>query len=499
MVEIGSTIGNYEVLQKIGEGAMGVVFLARHPTIGKRVALKVIHPELAEDEDVVARFFNEARAVTQIGHQHIVDVQDFGQTPSGESFLVMELLEGSTLSGVLKQSGPLPIARAVHIAVQLADGLQAAHARGIVHRDLKPDNIFLIRRGQDDDFVKILDFGLAKLTGPGAIAHKTKTGVLVGTPHYMAPEAAEEPKKADHRIDVYALGCIVFEMLTGRVPFPGDGFGEVLVRHLREPPPLPSRLRPEMPPWLEKLILHALAKKQAFRLGSMQAFADALRNPAGFESAFDNAELSAQHACLAEPVVEPPQPVALRQAQISPYAKTLVVEAPTQIDREAPVFPQTPAPTQKPKLLGPIVGAILIVVSGFGIAGYLLFAKVHIDVATTPSGAEILVDGQRVGVSPLRLALDRRRKVPFELVLRRPGFVAARQTVQPVRDARIDVVLEAVAAPVEIPPVEIPPVAPSPVIAAPVVVAKKPVAHRAKPKIDTPEYKQEGLLLTPSF
>ena len=288
MIGVGATVGNYQVLQKIGSGAMGNVFLAHHPVIGKRVALKVIHPELASNEEMIARFFNEARAVTQIGHENIVDVQDFGQTPDGDSFIVMELLEGFSLGDKLKHEGALSIPRATHIALQLADGLSAAHARGIIHRDLKPDNIFLIPRGGDPDFVKILDFGLAKLSGPSqAMSHQTKTGSLLGTPHYMAPEQAENVKKVDHRADVYSLGCILFQMLTGRVPFPGEGFGEVLVRHVREPPPLPSRLNPAVPPALEKIVLHALAKKPDFRFASMDEFRAALRDPERFAQTLD--------------------------------------------------------------------------------------------------------------------------------------------------------------------------------------------------------------------
>src|SRR5262249_3224456 len=150
---------------------------------------KVMNAELATNEEMLKRFFTEARAVTQIGHQNIVEVQDYGQTPEGESFIVMELLEGFQLSDVLKRDGALPVSRATHIAIQLAEGLAAAHQRGIIHRDLKPDNIMLVRRGSDSDFVKILDFGLAKLVGGGSV--KTQTGSLLGTAHYMAPEQAE--------------------------------------------------------------------------------------------------------------------------------------------------------------------------------------------------------------------------------------------------------------------------------------------------------------------
>jgi serine/threonine-protein kinase len=317
VIQVGATVGNYQVLQKIGSGAMGNVFLAHHPVIGKRVALKVIHPELASNEEMIARFFNEARAVTQIGHENIVDVQDFGQTPDGDSFIVMELLEGISLGDKLKQEGVLSIPRSVHITIQLADGLAAAHARGIIHRDLKPDNIFLIPRGGDPDFVKILDFGLAKLTGPSqAMQHQTKTGSLLGTPHYMAPEQAENVKKVDHRADVYSLGCIVFQMLTGRVPFPGEGFGEVLVRHVREPPPLPSRLNPQVPPALEKIVLHALAKKPEFRFASMDDFRIALRDPERFAQTLDGqrgVSLTPDNGVPITPgnfAVGPPPPVA---------------------------------------------------------------------------------------------------------------------------------------------------------------------------------------------
>ena len=498
MVEIGSRIGNYEVLQKIGEGAMGVVFLARHPTIGKRVALKVIHPELSADEDVVARFFNEARAVTQIGHHNIVDVQDFGQTPSGESFLVMELLEGIGLGELLRKTGPLPIERAVKIAVQLTDGLQAAHARGIVHRDLKPDNIFLIQRGNEPDFVKILDFGLAKLTGPGAISQKTKTGVLVGTPHYMAPEAAEEPRKADHRIDVYSLGCILFEMVVGRVPFPGDGFGEVVVRHLREPPPLPRRLREDTPAWLEKLILHALAKKQAFRLGTMEAFGNALRDPELFERSFDDDEISSKYALLRDPSAPaeaPEGPAPVRQAQLAPDAKTMSAPAPTEIDRIAPDFghfvPPVATPA-KPKLLGPILGSIAIMSLGFAVAGFILYSKVRVTIQTTPVGAQLYLDGKAAGVSPAKLHI-KWSKTPVGLVVERSGYTPVRATIDPTHDTKLDFVLVAIAPP----PPEVHAPTPEPVAATP-----KPL-HFAKPRPkkekEKPAFHHDGMLMAPTF
>jgi serine/threonine protein kinase len=339
VIAIGGTVGNYVVERKIGEGAMGVVFQAIHPGIGKRVALKVIHPELSTNEEMLSRFFNEARAVTQIGHHNIVDVQDFGQTPDGDSFIVMELLEGRSLAAAMSSlSGAVPLERSLHIARQIADGIEAAHARGIIHRDLKPDNIILISRAGDPDFVKILDFGLAKLTGPSTMSFKTKTGSLLGTPHYMSPEQAEG-KKIDHRVDVYGLGCILFQLVTGRVPFPGEGFGEVLVKQLREPPPLPSRLNPLVPPSVEKIILHALAKKPEFRFPTMEAFKNALDNPAKFQRQIESAD--AINATPSEPMPAPVLP-----------ANAPTVQAPQNAIPVAPLRGPLKLPGDAPTLKG---------------------------------------------------------------------------------------------------------------------------------------------------
>ena len=164
MIDIGHTIGNYKITAKLGEGGMGVVYLAEHPVIGKKVAMKAIHPELSKNSDVVSRFVTEAKAVNQIGHEHIVDIADFGNTPEGEFYFVMEYLQGESLSDRLKRETRILDPRALSIGAQIADALNASHDQGIIHRDLKPENIFLCDRGQNRDFVKVLDFGLAKLT-----------------------------------------------------------------------------------------------------------------------------------------------------------------------------------------------------------------------------------------------------------------------------------------------------------------------------------------------
>src|SRR5262245_37706595 len=236
-VLIGSKVGNYEVKQKLGEGGMGSVYLAVHPKIGKRVALKVLHNEFSSNDDVVSRFFNEAKAVNDIQHPNIVDVIDYGTmaSPSGSGsvvYFIMEFLQGDSLAKVVLEQSPQSTERALSIALQVAHALGASHRHGIVHRDLKPDNIMLSQRRDGRDFVKVLDFGIAKLTGDQPGSRRTRTGIVMGTPAYMSPEQCEGRGNVDHRTDIYALGIVLYEMITGRVPFQGDGYGEILVQHL---------------------------------------------------------------------------------------------------------------------------------------------------------------------------------------------------------------------------------------------------------------------------
>ncbi len=467
MIQVGTVVGNYQVLAKVGEGAMGSVFSAHHPRIGKKVALKVIHAELAGNEEMLGRFFQEARAVTQIGHENIVEVQDYGQTPEGENFIVMELLQGVGLGDLIKQQGALSVPRATHIALQMSDGLSAAHARGIIHRDLKPDNIMLIARGGDPDFVKILDFGLAKLVGPnsgGAGSPKTATGSLLGTPHYMAPEQAESSRDVDQRADVYSLGCILFQLLTGRVPFPGEGFGDVLIKHIRDPPPLPSRLNPQVPKGIEKIVLHALAKKPDFRFANMEEFRRALRDPERFQQGMDDAQLRHTPAePMPAPVLRPggtpfdEAPLTLQAPKMAPTrlpnnAPTVQGEAPPEVqaamaarrsaDQTQP--PSRPARStvaqphvalRKPKKKGGAGGLIIgvLVVAGLGGGAFFGWRALHGDVSikvmSDPDGAQIVEGDKVLGVSPVTIKLPR-GDTPHVLEVRKDGFVTAERTVK---------------------------------------------------------------------
>lgn len=282
VIPAGQAIGNYRILSKIGTGGMGVVYLAEHPLIGKKVALKVIHSDLATQREVVQRFFQEAWAVNKIGDEHIVEIHDFGVTPDGDHFYIMEFLEGISLANVIAR-GPLDVVRALHIGAQMASALAAAHGAGVMHRDLKPDNIMLTTRLGDSDFVKLLDFGLAKIfIGADASAVQTAAGILLGTPQYMSPEACESRGNVDQRTDIYALGILLFQMLTGVVPFDGESVGEVLVKQVTQLPPPLRGFNPSIPPSVEQIALRCLMKAPDKRFSSMLELRAALLDPEAY-------------------------------------------------------------------------------------------------------------------------------------------------------------------------------------------------------------------------
>jgi serine/threonine-protein kinase len=269
---IGTTFDHrYKIQKLLGEGGMGFVYLARHKVIDKKVAVKILRSEMAKDREILDRFLQEAKAASSIGNPHIIDISDFGDLPDGSTYFVMEYLEGQSLGELVDSEAHLSTQRICHIARQMADGLAAAHERGIIHRDLKPDNVFLIHRGSDQDFVKILDFGIAKVTGSASNTKLTKAGAVFGTPHYMSPEqAAGAP--IDHRADIYALGVMLYELTSGQLPFNADNFMGILTQHMYKAP-VPIRAlvpSPDCPPSLEAVILKCLSKKQEARYQSME-------------------------------------------------------------------------------------------------------------------------------------------------------------------------------------------------------------------------------------
>ena len=258
----GMVVGEYRIDKKIGEGGMGAVYSATHPMIGKRAAIKVISAALGTDASAVNRFVQEARSVNQIGHPNIVDVFAFGELPDGRNYFVMEYLQGESLAERLGRVN-MPLGEAIEILDQVADALEAAHEKQIVHRDLKPDNVYLAAVRGGRTLVKLLDFGIAKLSSPDSPGsggvQKTRTGMMMGTPGYLSPEQARG-KNVDHRTDIYALGCMVFEIVCGRLPFVADNAMDIVLMHMTEPAARPSTIWPEIPPQLDEVITRMLEK-----------------------------------------------------------------------------------------------------------------------------------------------------------------------------------------------------------------------------------------------
>jgi serine/threonine-protein kinase len=295
----GTTIGQYRVVRKIGEGGMGAVYEAQHSLIGRRAAIKVLLPELSTNREIVDRFFNEARATTSISDPGIVQVFDFGVHTDNSAYIVMEFLEGEPLDSRMKRLGRLMPFDALRITRQCAGSLAAAHARGIVHRDLKPENIFLVKdqEAQGGERPKILDFGIAKLNSSESRT-KTRTGTMMGTPVYMSPEQCRGAGSVDHRSDIYSMGCVLYHMLTGRPPFDSEGMGELIVMHMREPPKPPSELVQGIAV-VDELVLHTLAKTPETRVQTMQ---DLQRGCDQVMARITNTGASAQTVAIATPV-----------------------------------------------------------------------------------------------------------------------------------------------------------------------------------------------------
>jgi serine/threonine protein kinase len=268
MVDLtGKSLGNYQIVEELGRGGMAVVYRAYQPSLSRYVAIKVLPPQLAFDQEFVQRFLREARSAAGLRHPNIVVVHDVGEQ-GGLYYIVMEYLEGRTLKQVIEQEGSLPVARVARIVEQVASALDYAHQRGFIHRDVKPANIFV----GEGDRVTLTDFGIAKAASEAE--QLTRTGTLVGTPEYMSPEQAEGGV-IDHRTDLYALGIVLYQMLTGQVPFKGNTPHSTLYAVVNHPPPLPRQINPALPPAVEAVVLKAVAKRpeQRFQRGAQMTAA----------------------------------------------------------------------------------------------------------------------------------------------------------------------------------------------------------------------------------
>ncbi len=307
MADLSGTIleGKYELKKLIGEGGMGAVYEATHKLIGRRLAVKFLHSQYNSNEEVVIRFQREAQAAAAIGHDNIIEVTDMGQTEDGDPFLVMEYLEGGDVKDLLAEMGALPIEVAVDIMVQALSALQAAHQAEIIHRDLKPENIYLIKKADRENYVKLLDFGISKfrsLEGEGSKG-LTQTGTVLGTPYYMSPEQARGDQNIGPKSDIYAMGVILFQMVTGVLPFDAPNYNALLIKILTEDPPDPLDIKPDIPGDLVEIIKRAMSRDLSSRFDNCAEFREHLLPyapgaSASFQTKMSSASRSAVRAAL---------------------------------------------------------------------------------------------------------------------------------------------------------------------------------------------------------
>jgi eukaryotic-like serine/threonine-protein kinase len=279
---VGTVVAErYRLESVLGTGGMGTVYQALQEPLRRRVALKLLHPQFLDEPEVIARFRREAKAASRVQHPSIAQIFDFGFAADQSPYLAMEFVEGESLSRVLEQAGPLSVARALNILVQVAESFVAMHGAGVVHRDLKPHNILVTPPSKTADRIKVLDFGLAKIVGKDSSCSLTARGVVLGTPEYMSPEQVAG-EKVDARTDLYSFGVVAFQLLTGRVPFQGSVLA-VMCAHIQDAPPSPSSAarRVDLPPALDRLVLRCLSKRREERFERAEHLLEALRSLGG--------------------------------------------------------------------------------------------------------------------------------------------------------------------------------------------------------------------------
>jgi eukaryotic-like serine/threonine-protein kinase len=466
---IGESLGIYKIVDLIGEGGMGVVYQAEHTLIGRRVAIKRLLPEFTRDAEVVDRFMNEARAAARIQHPGLCEVFDFGHHTDGSAYIVMELLEGESLAARIEREARIYIATALAIARQVASALHAAHEQGIVHRDLKPENIFLIpdRDAPGGVRTKVLDFGIAKLAlSEDQRSVKTKTGVVFGTPRYMAPEQCRNATNVDRRADIYGLGCILYEMLVGHPPYQYDSWAELVAAHMFEAPPKPSEENRRVAPEVEDIVVCAMAKQPDDRFPTMMEFADALELS---WRATTSSEISAMFTPPAGVSVVPPsKPRTARRAEIAQTVPATAKRPPSRralwvalgfaivVGAGAGVYfgtggaGETPVPMQlashgdagvdAPAAVAEVVPPIDASSATprpdvDDRAPKAKEDKVRLSVTSVPSGADVYraADGVRIGKTPLEKTFER-TDGEIELLIKLTGYRDGRVVLSTVRD-----------------------------------------------------------------
>jgi eukaryotic-like serine/threonine-protein kinase len=417
---IGTTLsGRYTVTRKLGQGGMGAVYEATHTLIGKRVAVKVLLDKYAKREALVARLEKEAKLASSIGHEHIVDITDFGVTEDGRNFVVMEFLEGESLAECLQRETRLPERRVLQIAQQAASALAAAHDKGVMHRDIKPENIFLMQR-RDRDFVKVVDFGISKSVNArgeneAAEPRLTQTGMVLGTPLYMSPEQARGDEDLDPRVDVYALGVIMYEASTGRVPFQGSNYLSVISQVLGNDPIPPRQLVPTLSEEFEALVLRAMAKDRDDRYPSCAALL------ADLHAVLDDPSHSTERARVTAPRKKPPRKsgtkVVIWVAAISTTVAALIAIVNFMMKSSGVAVP-TPTPT-----LATVVDAAPLPDAPPPPPDAPPASRtIEYRVVSIPPGARIWEGGRDLGVAPMSYRAVRGKDERIRLIAELDGY-----------------------------------------------------------------------------
>ncbi|HEY3358770.1 MAG TPA: serine/threonine-protein kinase [Polyangia bacterium] len=413
----GSMVGEYQVVGQIGEGGMGAVFAGVQPLIDKKVAIKVLNAAFAYDAAMVQRFMQEARAVNRIDHPNIVDVFSFGQLDDGRCYFVMEHLQGESLGNLLTRRR-LTFPEARRFLGQTCDALAAAHSEGIIHRDLKPDNIFIVTPKRGHSFIKLLDFGVAKLYSVGEGRPATRAGMPLGTPQYMAPEQARGERDIDQRCDIYAIGVILYEILTGRVPFTGESTLQVLQDQIAAVPAPPSTLA-AVPPAMEALVLRCLEKDRANRPVSMTELVAEIGAVFDAEAVDIAALLAREDGLGAERPWSPPSTPSPRSSG-APRSDAQVLRAsqPTIGDRPSRVLGAAPR-RGRPALLA----AAAVVVAGILVGGGAVVAP-HLMGRPAPAPAPVIAPAPAPVAAPAAVAAPASRAAPAA-VASAPASVSA--------------------------------------------------------------------------
>ena len=392
--------GKYRIDARLNAGGMGSVYKATHVLMEKTVAIKVLHPSLAADEKIVARFSREARAASRISHPNALSVTDFGEDENGIVFLVMEFLSGKTLKQVIRDEGPLPLSRIVEITRQVGDALAAAHAQGVVHRDLKSDNIMLLDTTSVGDHAKVLDFGIAKINEPDGDfdGGLTAPNLVIGTPQYMSPEQCSQDSEIDHRSDIYSLGVILYEMLVGHVPFSGDSATIVMMKHLQEPVPSVLEERSDVPPPIGRVVARAMAKVPSNRYQTVAELIEDLTIASGMivpVPVAPAATTSEPPAATAAMTDDPDEVTVVRTREQYPAAGEQYRGVPRRAPVTVPVQSTAPARTEggfNPwKILIPSAAALLVIF----VAIYALTTR-----NATPASTNSNQPGQTLAADP---------------------------------------------------------------------------------------------------